>query len=328
MKKFALLFLLSASLLYAQDKNVTLKINFPSSASDTLNLIGYNDFKQSIPKKENGVFEATFEVKDGLHQISDGKIATLLFLKNGFNLEIQVNPNDTERAFVYKGNGEKENNFLLDKNKKDEAFEKNSFTKEKDEFLKLKELYKTESETELDKANLDASFVKQMKMMNSQYFQYLDMMYEQEQVSKKLEGAVSPSFDYENYKGGTTKLEDLKGKVVYIDVWATWCAPCRAEIPYLKKLEEKYHDKDIAFVSISVDVLKDHEKWKKFVKDKELGGIQLFADKDWKSQFVKEFAISGIPRFILIDKEGKVFKANAPRPSSNEITSLLDEILK
>ncbi|WP_232758881.1 TlpA disulfide reductase family protein [Flavobacterium sp. ALD4] len=78
--------------------------------------------------------------------------------------------------------------------------------------------------------------------------------------ANKLNFNLSPSFDCDNYYGGKTKLEDFKGKYVYIDVWATWCGPCLAEIPSLKKIEEKFHDRNIAFVSISNDKLEDIEK--------------------------------------------------------------------
>ena len=143
-----------------------------------------------------------------------------------------------------------------------------------------------------------------------------------------MNGTPSPTFDYDNYKGGKTKLEDFRGKYVYIDVWATWCAPCRAEIPFLKKLEEKYHEKNIVFVSLSIDQAKDVEKWRKLIKDKELGGVQVFADKDWNSQFVKDYNITGIPRFILIDPNGNVVKADAQRPSSPTIEAEFDALLK
>jgi alkyl hydroperoxide reductase subunit AhpC len=93
-------------------------------------------------------------------------------------------------------------------------------------------------------------------------------------------------------------------------------------------VEEKYHGKNIEFVSISVDVDKDHEKWQKFVTEKELGGVQLFADKNWNSDFIKAFGINAIPRFLLIDPTGKVLKADAARPSSVELTKLLDTLLK
>jgi len=140
-------------------------------------------------------------------------------------------------------------------------------------------------------------------------------------------GQPSPKFkNYENFAGGTTSLDDLKGKFVYVDVWATWCGPCKREIPYLKELEGKYRGKKIEFVSISVDKSADHDKWQKMVKEKELKGIQLFSDKDWDSDFVKEYLIKGIPRFILIDPNGNIVNSNAPRPSDSKLIDLFNEL--
>jgi thiol-disulfide isomerase/thioredoxin len=70
-----------------------------------------------------------------------------------------------------------------------------------------------------------------------------------------ISGKPSPVFDYENHKGGKTSLESLKGSYVYVDVWATWCGPCRQEIPLLK-VEQQFEGKNIKFVSISVDTQK------------------------------------------------------------------------
>ena len=138
------------------------------------------------------------------------------------------------------------------------------------------------------------------------------------------EGMDSPKFaNYENYNGKTTSLDDLQGRYVYIDIWATWCEPCKAEIPFLKKLEDKYHEKKIAFISISIDSEKDHNIWKEMVAEKELSGIQLFSDKDWNSEFIKNYLVNSIPRFILIDMGGKIISADAPRPSQGEIISIL-----
>jgi thiol-disulfide isomerase/thioredoxin len=135
---------------------------------------------------------------------------------------------------------------------------------------------------------------------------------------------LSPTFDYENHSGGTTKTEDLAGKYVYVDVWATWCGPCIGEIPSLKKIEKQYHGKNIEFVSISIDNKPDHDKWKKMVDDKELGGVQLMADSAWQSKFVQDYKINGIPRFILIDPEGKIVSADAPRPSDKKLIETLE----
>jgi len=142
-----------------------------------------------------------------------------------------------------------------------------------------------------------------------------------------LAGNPSPGFDYENHKGGTTNLTDLNGKYVYVDVWATWCGPCIREIPSLKLVEKDYHGKNIVFVSLSIDETKDYDKWKTMVAEKELGGIQLIADKNWDSEFVKEYGILGIPRFILIDPQGNIVSADAPRPSDAKLRSMLDKLI-
>ncbi|WMI64122.1 TlpA disulfide reductase family protein [Aestuariibaculum sp. YM273] len=148
------------------------------------------------------------------------------------------------------------------------------------------------------------------------------------QVKALEKGNPSPAFtNYENYSGGKTSLEDFKGKYVYIDVWATWCGPCKAEIPYLIEVETKYHDNsNIAFVSISVDKEKDYDKWKTMVKEKGLGGVQLIADNVFNSDFIKAYQIMGIPQFILIDPEGNIVNRNAPRPSSSELLDVFAEL--
>jgi len=139
-------------------------------------------------------------------------------------------------------------------------------------------------------------------------------------------GKPSPTFNYENQKGGKTSLQSLKGKYVYIDVWATWCGPCIKEIPSLKIVEEQFQGKNIVFVSISIDNNNDREKWSNLVNKKELSGIQLLADKEWDSKFIREYNILGIPRFILIDANGNIVNAQAPRPSDPKLIELLNSL--
>ena len=133
-------------------------------------------------------------------------------------------------------------------------------------------------------------------------------------------GEPAIDFTYPDTDGNEFSLASFKGTLVYVDVWATWCGPCKAEIPSLQKLEADYHGKDITFMSVSVDT--DKEAWEKMVAEKELGGVQLWAD-GW-SKITKDYAIFSIPRFMLFDAEGNVISTNAPRPSSEDIRELLD----
>ncbi|MCB0762169.1 MAG: TlpA family protein disulfide reductase [Flavobacteriales bacterium] len=139
-------------------------------------------------------------------------------------------------------------------------------------------------------------------------------------------GNPAPVFSYNDANGNAHSVADFKGKVVYVDVWASWCGPCRREIPYLKDLEHDYHGFDVAFVSVSID--EDADAWLRSVEENELGGTQLLADKAWKSDICTDYKIEGIPRFLLIDQDGNIVSADAPRPSSgSDLTDMIDALL-
>lgn len=137
--------------------------------------------------------------------------------------------------------------------------------------------------------------------------------------TKYKPGTPAPDFQFEDLNGNKVSLKDLKGNYLFLDVWATWCGPCKKEIPFLQKLEEKMKGKKITFVSISVD--SKRLDWEKMVKEEHLGGVQLFAGQD--KAFMKEFEIEFIPRFILIDKKGKMVKIFMSRPSEPETEEFL-----
>lgn len=139
-------------------------------------------------------------------------------------------------------------------------------------------------------------------------------------------GQAAVDFTYPDANGKPISLSDFKGKVVLVDVWATWCGPCRKELPHLKKLEEEMKGEDVVFIGVSLDEDKNLEKWKKFIVDEQLPGIQLFAG-GW-SKIAKDYKITGIPRFMVFDRKGNVVEANSPRPSDPNLKALLKEELK
>lgn len=128
-------------------------------------------------------------------------------------------------------------------------------------------------------------------------------------------------------EGKEVNLKDLLGKVTYIDIWATWCGTCCREIPYLDEVVKRFKGRDdIQFISISVD--DDRQAWlDKLAKDKpEWAQYQLTGDENKK--FMTAMGIQGIPRFILLDAEGRFIQNDAVRPSSDKIDSVLNEAIK
>lgn len=135
-------------------------------------------------------------------------------------------------------------------------------------------------------------------------------------------GNVAPNFSFPDIKGKMISLSDFKGKYVYIDVWATWCGPCKAEAPRFEELKKNFKGKNIVFMSVSVDDTK--EPWEKMVTEKQLSDIQVFAS-GWSSSITKDYLINSIPRFLLIDREGKILDSNADRPSG-KIADILSKL--
>ena len=308
--------------------DVILNIKTTNSTNETVSIIQNRTPISEIKLNNEGTAEIKFSATEGIFQMVIGNENVQLFLKPKDNLKIIFDVKAIKESIKFEGIGAKENNFMIDFAKKENKFNYDALL-EMDEvnFNNSLEAKMTSDLKDLDTNALYEPFVAIFKSSLNQGLQGLKQYYQKIASSRKLNNSVAPNFDYENHKGGKTSLESLKGKYVYIDVWATWCGPCRAEIPSLKKIEEKFHNKNIEFVSISVDVDKDYDKWKTFVKEKELGGTQLFADKNWLSDFIKAFGINSIPRFILIDPNGVVIDADAKRPSDPKLSEQLDGLL-
>jgi len=303
-------------------------------------------YKKEIKISKEGVFSDTLHLKDegAMFTFSDGNEFTSLYLKNGDDIKMTLDTKEFDETIKYTGNGAGNSNYLAQKSLLRESLltealfslEKKDFTKKVDEIIIL-------FNKKLNTAkNLDDDFVaiekENLEKLKKDILEEFDSVIAVKEKFNSFIGKPSPDFkNYENYNGGTTSLKDLRGKYVYVDVWATWCGPCKAEIPFLKELEKEYHDKNIEFLSISVDNgrgYKDNslelskEGWRKMIADKKMGGIQLFSDKAWKSDFVKGYKINGIPRFILIDPNGNVVEANSSRPSSPKTKELFNKLLK
>ncbi|MDO5971461.1 TlpA disulfide reductase family protein [Flavivirga aquimarina] len=311
---------------------VTLSGKITDKNSDSL-VVRTRTYSKTIKVNQDGTFNDTLKVVSGVHNLFDGKESTNMFLQNGFDINVTIDTKQFDESVTYTGTGAETSNYLAKKMLlQEKVFTPNLIDLEEEAFkAKVEDIKNKLTEFVENNKNIDSTIYANEKIGLEKMSENLLKSYKQQkQIALQMAnfvGKPSPEFvNYENHKGGTTSLTDLKGKYVYIDVWATWCGPCKAEIPSLKKIEKQYHGKNIEFVSISIDNEGQHDAWRKMVTDKELGGIQLLADKNWQSDFVTGYGIRGIPRFILIDPAGNVVNADAPRPSSPKLIELFTSL--
>ncbi len=142
------------------------------------------------------------------------------------------------------------------------------------------------------------------------------------QNMRLLPGQPAIDLELTDVSGNAKKLSDFKGKLIYVDLWATWCGPCLQEAPFFEKVSQKYVGKDIVFVPVSTD--RTREPWLTFLKEhkKEL---EQFHSADMAMR--DGWLLYGIPRFILIDKNFNIINAFAPRPSDEATIALIDSWL-
>jgi thiol-disulfide isomerase/thioredoxin len=144
-----------------------------------------------------------------------------------------------------------------------------------------------------------------------------------EELLKLGRGDSAIDFTAVDIKGNPVSLASLKGKVIYLDLWATWCGPCVYEKPFFTKLQEKYKDNEkIALVSLSID--DEIDLWKQDVDKRKAGGYQWQINRN----SLLDYNIMGVPRTIIIDKDFKIADLNAPHPSSKDTEKVIEALLK
>lgn len=143
-------------------------------------------------------------------------------------------------------------------------------------------------------------------------------------ASAKDKGGAPPnvgepvSLKFNAVKGGKVDLETLKGKVVLIDFWATWCPPCVKEVPNVVAAYEKLHDKGFEIVGISLD--QNKAALTKFTKEHKMTWPQYFDGKGWENDMSRRFGIQSIPAMWLLNKKGMLV--------STEVRGKLEEMVE
>ncbi len=291
---------------------------------------------KEITISKDGSFKGMFKVPNAsiyYFQTKTSSYRVPLFLKNGFDINIKADIMKPLSNFKFLGTGASNTSFIIAQLELSNNFgyPESMLKLNQDEFNIKNNLLNKKYDSILNSYDdLDNGLL----TMANQKRQDIKMFYKVYSNSKLTsKGEDSPKFvNFMDFKSGKKSLNSFKGQYVYIDVWATWCGPCIIEIPYLKKLEKEFHNKNIKFVSISIDNNTRsngswevaEKKWRNFVRNRQLSGVQLWAGKDLN--FTSAYDIKGIPRFILIDPKGKIVSANAPRPSNPSLKALLNSL--
>ncbi len=160
------------------------------------------------------------------------------------------------------------------------------------------------------------------QQIQTEYVKYV------EKYGAVFPGKPAPDFSFVDTKGKVHRLSELKGQMLLIDIWGTWCGPCIEEIPYMKALHAKYaNDKRVKIMSIACD--KTDPKWKAFLQKRkdDMTWDQYRVTPEGDKVLDTVYYVYGIPRFMVIDKNGIIVNSDTLRPSMKEFSKMFEDQL-
>ena len=152
-----------------------------------------------------------------------------------------------------------------------------------------------------------------------------------EKYGHLAKGKPAPDIEFTDKEGKIHHLSEYKGKVLFVDIWGTWCAPCIAEFPHLRAIQEHFKDNpNVMIMSLSCDIERKPERWLPFLQQRgdEITWHQFMLTKEGNKVTSEVYYIYGIPHFMLIDKEGNFVSYDGPHPSLADPIKEIEKVLQ
>lgn len=323
MKPSALTLIIFLFILSCSNENKTVHITGEIiNPTEKMVWISINDSTQLSSKLDaNNKFTIELNITEANKYRFDHGGHTYVFLKPGSSLDLTLDTEDFDGAITYSGTDLEENEYLKKRILIVEGLQENRFNipnLNESEFDSLiaktlgvwkKSLLDLKDIEHEKYAGFKEDELKELSEINTIASDYYKSM------KKLTPGNEAIDFRVEDIDGKDYTLKDFRDKVVCIDVWASWCSACLKEMPYLETLENKYKNHDIEFLVVSVDDKED--VWRRLLKERNMHGNQFWANGGQKSDFFENYQLKDLPVYIVIDKEGKIVKSRASRPSEN-----------
>ena len=303
--------LLDSLIIYDKDKSweimSVLRFEESNIGIDTMNIL------------ENKLYQI-YSFIDG----KQGELGELVISKNSKTV-LSINEKELFTSIDYSGNFELSNNFLAYSKKYQNQL--SEMVRNGIEQEELQILINEKGELINEKGislNIVDSLSTYVKVKFSEFSKILKQKNKKYLYKKSLVNEIGNNFSFTDIDNNNISLKDFQGKYLYIDIWATWCKPCKVEYVFLKQLEEHFSNNDeLQIISISTD--REFDKWEKYITENSIDGIQLYSGSN--SDFVKFYDVGALPRFIFLDKKGRIISPDEIRPSNSELLKKLESNL-
>lgn len=323
--------LFCAQSVFAQNTRISGKILNPEDANYTVSRIAPVEFAMhmmqeqvaSSSKNSSGSFILEFQIdKPTYLSFNHGTEWKTILAHPGDSMTMNANMVLFDETLVFDGTGARRNNILNNlslvfedihipydemKSSQDTMFVLESIDQNYNKYIRLLEDYSASI------PDLKAHTQQQLKFVEEYRTEWVERVKKDMRLST-LEGEDPFNLEGIALDGKPLSLAQFRGKITVIDFWATWCGPCKAEMPSLKALEEEYGEK-INFVSVAINDKID--KWKEMAPTFGLTN-NMFVSKENEGP-LEPLEVSSIPRYIVLDENLQIVDADAPRPSSGDL---------